>query len=232
MENSFSVLFIALSKSISTWLAGFVWEFEVCERCVFERSESRCVTRAKKKTYRPKATNKGLYIICTIVPVCIWLAKTIPWKKGMSWQKKRKRRGATGCYNTNSLFVFDKKQKLEKEKRNPEWKRTPSSPFKKTSAEGDWCIYEAGWKKKKIRNRLSVASCLLALGQCLQSPKIPWAKKGKTRTNKTTLMNRRWRIATSKRKVDNMVHSGWKDPSLQVRPKEKLAGGSHSRRWH
>jgi hypothetical protein len=212
MENSFSVLFIALSKSISTWLAGFVWEFEVCERCVFERSESRCVTRAKKKTYRPKATNKGLYIICTIVPVCIWLAKTIPWKKGMSWQKKRKRRGATGCYNTNSLFVFDKKQKLEKEKRNPEWKRT--SPFKKTSsAEGDWCIYEAG-RKKKIRNRLSVASCLLALGQCLQSQKIPWAKKGKTRTNKTTLMNRRWRIATSKRKVDNMVHSGWKDPSL------------------
>lgn len=123
--------FVYCFIKIDNHLASFVWEFEVCERCLFERSESRCVTC--QENLRPTATNKGMYIICTIVP-CIWLAKTIPWKRNELAKKEEELQ----AYNTNSLFVFDKKKKKEKKnskwikkrKGRPEWKRTPSSPFK------------------------------------------------------------------------------------------------------
>lgn len=132
MENSFSVLFIALSKSISTWLWDRMGIWGVRAVPLWAIWKSLLRHTCQEKNLQAKGNKQGSVYYMHHSPSLHLISQNDSLEKRNELaKKKRKRRGATGCYNTNSLFVFDKKQKLEKEKRNPEWKRTPSSPFKK-----------------------------------------------------------------------------------------------------
>jgi hypothetical protein len=93
----------------------------VCERCLFERSESRCVTRAKE-TYGQRQITRDC-ILCTIVLHLISEKRFLGNRNELAKKKEEPQ-----AYNTNSLFVFDKKTKkrqVTKNKINKKRKRDP-----------------------------------------------------------------------------------------------------------
>lgn len=132
MENSFSVLFIALSKSISTWLwvRMGIWGVRAVPLWAIWKSLLRHT--CQEKNLQAKGNKQGSVYYMHHSPSLHLISQNDSLEKRNELAKKKEKEEELQAVTIRILCLSSTRNKnWKKEKRNPEWKRTPSSPFKK-----------------------------------------------------------------------------------------------------